>query len=179
MSKRGRWLLVIGFIGIAICSWLYVWLFHPPIQILEMSIPEKYFPIGADYHPMYSNRDILPALDSGNQTVRWSQLYGLTTFNVERLPTPGLARRVYHLEEDLDIYNLHPYSYYQSSVANDSVIGCGTFRFGGFRCAYTARYREYVTSLNVVVDDEMTIQDFEEIVQYIDNEFQLRLFIDE
>lgn len=177
MVNRGRvTLILLLLLGMATCGLFYLWLFHPPLQVIEMSLPKEYFPTDADYHPMHSARDSLPAIDSGIQTIYWSQLRGLATFNVERLPTYGLARKAYRFYANLDSYYLYKDRLHQSSVADDFATGCGVSEFGGFRCFYSARYREYVATLNVVIDEEMTIEEFEQIVKHIDQVFQERLY---
>lgn len=179
MANRWRMVAVLLLLlGIAVCGLLYLWFFRPPIEVVEMSIPKGYFPASVDYHPMLSNRDSLPALDSGNQTVYWSGINGLATFNVERLPTFGWASKAFRFYENLGSYPLYTDSLYRSSVADEFVTGCGTSEFGGFRCVSRARYREYVATLNVVIDDEMTIEEFEQIVKYVDQTFHNRLYDD-
>lgn len=165
-------------LGILACSLLYLWLLRPPIEVVEMSIPKEYFPADVDYHPLHSVRDSLPALDSGIQTVYWSGLNGLATFNVERLPTFGWASKAFRFYENLGSYPLYTNSLYESSVANEFASGCGASEFCGFRCVYNARYREYVATLEVIIDDEMTIEEFEEITRYVDQTFHQKLYND-
>ena len=172
---RGPFALLL-LLGMAMCGLLYRWLFKPPIEVVAISIPKDYFPADVDYHAMHPTRDSLPALDSGIQTVYWSQLDGLATFNVERLPTLSLARRAFRFYANLGANPLYTDGLFRSQVADEFAIGCGTSEFGGIRCDSTARYREYVATLNVVIDEEMTIEEFEEIVKYVDQTLQARLY---
>ncbi len=169
-------ILVLGLLFLSICGFVYHWLFQPPFKVIDLSLPEEMFPEDVMYSPMKTTRDSLPAIDAGNQTVYWSQMEGLATFNIERLPTIGLAKRAYLFYANLGFYPLNPKVSYRSSVADEFKTGCGISEFGGYRCVLRARYREYVTTSNVVIDESMTIEDFEEIVKYIDSQFQARLY---
>jgi hypothetical protein len=180
MQIKNKWrvtfILMVLLLGLVSVSSLYFWLFYPPVHVVDMSLPKEFFPTGADYHPMHSARDSLPAIDSGIQTIYWSGLAGLATFNVERLPTYAWARKAYGFYESLDNYFLYTERLYQSQIADDFSTGCGFSEFGGFRCGYTARYREYVATLNVVIDENLTMEDFVEIVEHIDQSFQESLY---
>jgi hypothetical protein len=176
VSRLGGVFLLLVLVLTTAFGMVYLWLFHPPFSVLEMSLPAALFPNDADYHPMHRARDSLPAIDSGIQTIYWSQLRGLATYNVERLPTLGLATRAYHFYADLSADSFYEHKLPQSPTAHDFIAGCGISEFSGFRCVYTARYREYVATLSVVIDEKMKIEDFEEIVQFIDREFQQRLY---
>lgn len=175
-GKKHCLILVFVLLSLMACSFVYHWLFQPPFKVVDISLPKEMFPEDVMYFPMTTTRDSLPAIDAGNQTLYWSQMEGLATFNIERLPTVGLAKRAYHFYADLDFYPLHPKLSYQSSIANEFRTGCGIPEFGGYRCVLRAQYREYVVTSNVVIDESMTIEDFEEIVKYIDSQFQVRLY---
>lgn len=176
VNKFSSGFLLLALVMMASCALVYLWFFGPPFPVVEMSLPVDLFPNDAVYQSMHPARDSLPAIDSGIQTVYWSQLTGLATFNVERLPTLGLARRAYQSYANPGSYLLYENHLPQSPIADDFATGCGMSEFGGFRCVYTARYREYVATLNVVIDEKMKIEDFEEIVRFIDHGFQQRLY---
>jgi len=169
------------FLGMVVgtCTILYFWLFRPPVEIAALSIPEEFFPSDSDYHLIHPARDAFPALNSGSQTIYWAELNGLAIFIVERLPTSGLAQKAFRFYNDLNSsYFLYADSLYHSTIADEFTTGCGNSNFGGFRCVANARYGEYVITLEVVIDEEMTIEKFENIVKYVDQRFHEELFSD-
>lgn len=59
--------------------------------------------------------------------------------------------------------------------ADEYSLKCGWSRFGGYRADLNAKYEEYVITLNVVIDDEMSLEKFQKIVIFIDNQMNQKL----
>ena len=175
-SRRRILFLLFPLLIILCCGGLYIWIFRPPLQISELSLPQEHFPAGAEYQVIHQTSELFPAVDNGIQTIYWSQGAGLATFNIERLPTLGLTRKAYNAYANVGSYPLFQTELYQSAFADDFVTGCGEDPyFWGFRCHYTAMYREYVVALNVIIDEKMSIDDFNAIVRHVDQTFQDRM----
>ena len=64
---------------------------------------------------------------------------------------------------------------YESNFADQYILSCGWSDFGGYRAVLVAQYNEFVISLNSVIDEEMSFEDFKRIVTYIDEDFGERL----
>ena len=171
MGSRKRILVLLFLLIILLsCGGLYRWLYRPPIQVEELNLPKEFFPADiVTYQTIHSPREPLPAIDAGIQTVYWKT--GIGVFNVKRLPTIGLARRVYNAYANVGAYTQFTEQVYHSDLADEYSAGCGMSSFGGFRCDFVARYREYAVALNVIINEEMTIDEFNEIVAYVDEVF--------
>lgn len=162
------------------CGWIYNWLYYPPLQVKQLEIPVSFFPSDARYNNMRPLSDALPAIDGGIQAVYWSNGDGRAVLVIERFPIVSLARRVqthYEGSSSYPIYTNSEDKLYQSTIAVQSVTGCGISELGGgFQCVYRARYREYVVRLNVIIDGSMDIEQFNTIAEYIDVNFQSYLY---
>ena len=56
------------------------------------------------------------------------------------------------------------------SVSDEFMTGCGYSEFGGDACMIIARYDEFVLSFVAYIDREMTVERFQRIATYIDEE---------
>lgn len=77
MDNRSRiTLALLTLLGLTICGLLNLWLFHPPIQVLEISLPEEFFPddnvVISEEMTIDEFREIVKYVDQEFQT----RLYG-------------------------------------------------------------------------------------------------------
>jgi hypothetical protein len=146
-------------------------------SVLELGIPEGYFPQGAIINKMHYTHESEGALESGNMTIYWQRGDGLTVYNVWRFASKWKADFLYDsLNRINDEYGTCPDGLkYESIFADQYVISCGWSKFGGYRAVLVAKYKEFVISVNSVIDEEMSFEDFKRIISYIDEDFGERL----
>jgi hypothetical protein len=107
-------------------------------------------------------------VESGNITIYWNWGRGLAVYNIYRFGREGRAVTFYDRFSDVDIFREHSSINFESHFADEYTIGCGNSEFGGYRCGLVARYEEFVVSLVITPDNEMSLEQFEELMSYID-----------
>ena len=101
--------------------------------------------------------------------VYWSEGAGNSVYNVWRFRSEGAAKRFYEgLSNTSENYSSHESLIYRSKLANNFNMECGDSIFGGYECDLDARYHEFVLSFNSIIDEQMPIDQFNRIVQFID-----------
>jgi len=146
--------------------------------VLDLGLPSNLFPDNAEYQPIevsYSDNTI-PVIKSGVQTIEWK--HGDVRYSVTRYP---------NIPKSLDAYNnskerlLSTWGVYKSLWAapdlNQSIysadvffVKCGTLYTNRKDCLLIARYQEFNIYFSTTISDEMTIQDFQNIAAFIDQQ---------
>ena len=102
-------------------------------------------------------------------TVYWNSGQGLATYNIRQFASTNDATRFQERLNNLgSSYDDTTKISFQSQFADKLDLGCGYSEFGGYRCNMTAQYDEIVIYFNSVIDDEMSIKQFEEALKHID-----------
>lgn len=119
------------------------------------------------------------AIEKGHMDVFWQQGKGAAHYTIWRFGTQWRAttffNRVASMEQGFgltacsDFMNL-------SLTTSEHSLTCGWHKFGGYRADLNARYDEYVIAFNATIDDEMSLEQFQQIVVFIDNQMQQNLF---
>lgn len=158
-------------------SWLMrggclLWACAPPreFSILDLSIPSHLFPEDAIINALEPDSETFGAREAGNMTVYWSSGRGLAVYIVWQFSSSTKAERFHRQLRLLDEPHYHPTPdvTFNSQSADDLALGCGYSEFGGYRCVQTACYEEFVISFNSIIDDKMTTEQFEEVINYVD-----------
>lgn len=145
-------------------------------SVLELGLPAHLFPDGAEVNKMTQPSELLGAVEAGNMTVYWNGGEGLAVYDVERFGTERKALHVYQaLTDDLLVFAEDDPLEFNSDLADNYRLVCGPSEFGGYRCWYISRYSEYVLSLNATIDNKLSFEQFAQIVQYIDEQMEIRL----
>lgn len=186
--KSRRWfkllvILIIPFLCLISCYQLLrgclYWTCVPDrdFSVLELSIPEEYFPQGAIIPEMHYTHELEGSLEHGIMTIYWHSGDGLTVYNVWRFASGWKAGYFYnYLNRMEDEFETCPEALrYESIFADQYVLSCGWSRFGGYRADLVARYEEFVISINSVIDEEMSFEEFKRIITYVDEDFGKRL----
>lgn len=105
-----------------------------------------------------------------NYSNYWDDGKGGAVYNVFRFGTKGQASRFYARYSRLSPYSEHSGLSLASQIADEYQAGCGYSKFDGYRCLLYARYEEFVISLNVTINAEMTFEQFEKVADYLDEE---------
>lgn len=178
---RKRWPLIAAFIILAVvftCMASYqlvfrrclLWTCAPKrtFTVADLALPGPYFPRDALVSSMVPLSESFGALESTNMTISWNGGRGRTVYNVRRFATERQASRFYAYYSSVDPYPDYPELSFTSDFADEYKVGCGYSEFGGFRCHLDARYEEFVVALNVTIDSEMSLKQFEDVAFYVD-----------
>lgn len=143
--------------------------------VTDLSIPKSFFPSTATVGVFDSPSESFGAVESASMNVFWRQGEGGSVYIVRRFATIEQAQRFLNALRSDEIFPASPDISYRSSTADSYYVGCGYSQFGGERCELLARYDEFVVAFNVTIDKLMTIQKFEEITIFIDNQISKKL----
>jgi hypothetical protein len=143
---------------------------------LDLDIPEKMYPANAPVGTLVPLSDIYPAIEAVHKTVFWNQGDGQANYIVQRFSQVSSAPDEYSIslrrstgmtnERVIDIQNLN---------ADKFMLQCGLYVDNTDRCRFVGLYQEYVIGLTSNIDQEMTEQDYLDIVYFIDEEITCRL----
>lgn len=143
---------------------------------LDLGLPSELFPSKAIVSPIHRPSTSEGAFESGFMSFRWHGGNGRSTYTVWRFRKEGEASRNFVRESRGGIYTENKEFFYQSSIADEFAIGCGRLQNFGYRCNMAARYQEYAINLNSVIDQEMSIEMFNEVIIFIDEQMKQRLY---
>lgn len=145
--------------------------------------PREYFPGEA----VYGNLGLVHESDGARQreaqTIYWGEHNNsMALLHVSRFPGTSSAKKSFAFDvrisrEMFDIPSEQSdESTYQSISADQLFIGCGKeWTPWGRQCVFVARYDEDLISLNMSIDEQMALKDFERIVIYLDSVSAKRL----
>jgi len=143
---------------------------------LDLELPSDLFPVGATVTPIHRPSDSQGAFESASMSFFWETGNKSAGFDVWRYRTEKGASRTFLAESGGERYSEHEKFFHQSPVANEYSVGCGQLQYFGYRCNMAARYQEYTVNLIASIDDEMTLEMFNEVIIYIDREMERRLY---
>jgi hypothetical protein len=143
----------------------------------DIQIPREFFPNQTTYSNLSPDRESWGAKQHEVQQIYWGNSNSSTallhvyryfgTFRAKR----GFSTQIRILSELFDIsLEMDNTLNYQSTFADQLFIGCSIHK-----CIFVARYDEDLISLNMTIDNQMTIRDFEHIVVYLDTIVSKRL----
>jgi hypothetical protein len=140
----------------------------------EVELPREFFPADTAYNKLHPDSEIEGAKQRESQTIFWGDTNGATAvLTIARYA--GEARAKSRFDLQLRIYGdaqgkpweRPPEFTYQSNSADQFFVGCGVL--GGPRCAFAGRYNQYLITLSMTIDKQMTLKDFEQIVIYLND----------
>jgi hypothetical protein len=144
--------------------------------VFNLDLPASIFPENSAKSPLHQPSELSGAQDAAISTIFWNNGQGSAAYNVSRFGTEEKASARFHRSWNFAPYPLHGNLTYRSQVADDFAIGCGNSPFGGYACMVVSRYEEFVLSFHAYMDDEaMTIERFQEIVIFIDQQMADRM----
>lgn len=147
-------------------------------SVLDLGIPSSYFPENAVVGEIHYPSELDGAIEHGYQHVFWQRGNGLANYLVWRFGTEWQARSFIESLNQMDQkYGLTTCSALRDVEvkADKYSLTCGWDKFGGYRADLNAKYDEYVISLNVVINDRMSLEQFQQIVVFIDKQMQQNL----
>jgi hypothetical protein len=109
-------------------------------------------------------------VEHASQTIGWKHGAGFGIYVIYREATFRNAHQSFR-STDAGLINSESISTdFLSGKANATKVHCGTPVYGGNVCYFTARYQEFVIYFSATIDREMTMDEFEAIVQYLDQQ---------
>jgi hypothetical protein len=147
-------------------------------DVLDLGLPSTLFPADAQYSSMYYDRNApLKVIDNGGQTIYWGSGNGLGIYFVYQYPTTGDAQEDYLRNRNWffqDDNTKIPWDEnvltYDSSYADEFYSACGIIVANDYRCGMTAQYQEFFVFFNTTITEEMTHDDFQRVVTFIDQQ---------
>jgi hypothetical protein len=143
--------------------------------VLDFDVPTHFLPDDVVVNPM-SILSESEGIESGNFAFYWGEsgaLYG-GVLNVDRYGTITKARESFESSlywRNRGTYEPHPKITYESPIADEFLIGCGSSMFdNGYECSLSARYQEYLVGFNSSISEELSESQFEQIVKDIDQQ---------
>ncbi len=144
---------------------------------IDIELPSDLFPNKAIVNPIYRSSTSEGAFESGSMTVYWQEGNGLATYKVWRFRKEKEASNAFIAEAGESIYTENKAFFHQSSVADEFAVGCGRLSSFDYRCNMATKYKEYAINLHSTIDEDMTMEMFNEVVIFIDQEMERRLFM--
>jgi len=147
-------------------------------SVLDLGIPSEFFPKGSQVGEMDYPSELDGAIEIGHMDVFWQQGKGAAHHTIWRFGTERQAvtffNRMAGMEQEFGLTSCSDFMNL-SLGATEYLLTCGWHKFGGYRADLNARYDEYVIGLNVVIDDVMSLEQFQQVVVFIDKQMQQNL----
>jgi hypothetical protein len=146
----------------------------------EIQIPREYFPDQAVYGNLGTDINSEGAKQRDAQTVWWNTDSRII-LEVARFPGTSRAKKefAFDIRNSKQLFDIPSGQSsgltYQSASANQMFVGCGKLAPWGINCIFAARYDEDLITLTMSIDEQMTPEDFERIIIYLDTVAARRL----
>ena len=188
-TRNKKWLLIFAILGglvlcMTVCFQLLLkrcilWTCAPQrsFSIIDLSIPSGFFPEGATVGQMGYKHENEGALTSSSMNANWEKGmgvagYAIWQFGSSQSVDPFWKRLIYTAREFDDCLKVK----YRSPYADKFAVRCGIIKYsGGYSAGLYAQYGEFAVGFGTIIDDQMSLEDFEKIIIYIDEDFASRL----
>lgn len=167
---------IIGYVIIARSCFFLNCVEERSFNALDLELQSDLFPNNAIVNPILRPSTSEGAFESGSKTIYWRDGNSIATYKVWRFRTEKEASKVFLAESGGTLYVENRDVLYQSSIADEFAVGCGIRQGFGYKCNMAARYQEYTVKLLTSIDQEMSIEEFNEVVIFIDQEMEQRLY---
>lgn len=142
-------------------------------DVLDLNISSEISPEGTIY---LLDDDNPTTRGTGFQIIYSKKLKDKGNYIVERYSKSARASEAYkwglHLFQEFETkkpWERPSELSYDVYFADESIMGCGLgFKKDNYRCMFQARYEEFLVILNCRMEKDMTYQDFQEIIIFID-----------
>ncbi|MCA9900692.1 MAG: hypothetical protein H6654_13490 [Ardenticatenaceae bacterium] len=146
-------------------------------NVLDLGLPSGLFPSEATGGSFSRPSTSEGAFETGFLSYNWLDGHGRATYEVWRFRTPAEASRAFTAVSGEGIYLEEKDFFYRSVVADEFAVGCGRLEnFPGYRCNLGARYQEYAINFQSIIDPEMSMEMFNEVVIFIDEQMEKHLY---
>jgi hypothetical protein len=148
---------------------------HRSFTVFDLELPITLFPETSVKSPLHQPSELSGAQEAAVSTIYWNDGQGMAVYNIDWFGTSDRAGQRFQTIRRIAPYALHESLTYRSPTADDYAIGCGTSEFGGYACIIVGRYEGFVLSFHAFVDEAMTIERFQEIAIFIDEQITDRI----
>lgn len=148
---------------------------HRSFTVFDLELPITLFPEDVVKNPLHQPSELSGAQEAAVSTIYWNDGQGLAIYNTDRFGTSDRASERFQTIRRIAPYALHEHLTYRSPTADEYAIGCGNSDFEGYACMAVGRYGEFVLSFHAYIDDAMTIERFQEIAIFIDEQMADRM----
>jgi hypothetical protein len=168
--------LVIGsscYLGFqALMKGCILWSCAPPrhFTVFDPELPISLFPDDSIQNSLHPLSELSGAQEASISNTYWNEGKGLAVYNIDRFSTDHRARQRFNTLVQMSEIPLKANIARPHSVSDEFMTGCGYSEFGGDACMIIARYDEFVLSFVAYIDREMTVERFQRIATYIDEE---------
>jgi hypothetical protein len=147
------------------------------INSTAIQLPREFFPERAAYGSLGPDDNTYGATQVEAQNIFWGEYGGSSAIlQIFRYPGTSRAKRGFNtevraLDEMFGVISQQASSQptYTSKSADQFFTGCGKkWTAMGYKCVFVGRYREDLISFNTTIDRQMTLEDFEQIISYLD-----------
>lgn len=145
-------------------------------NVIELDIPPTFFPQDAIVGSIHRPTESWGAFESGSMTIYWENGNKGAGYGIYRFRTEQEASRNFHLEARKGKYSKDVETLYTSLVADEYFAGCGQIQGIGYRCNMAARYIEYSIDFTTSIDEEMTIEQFNKVLRFLDEQINEHLY---
>ena len=150
-------------------------------RVLDWELPSDLFPKDARLSSLAPSSEGAEEVERGSQVIFWNKSNGEALYSIKRYSTINDAIRNYeHLakEENAKKNNFGldfaQGQIYRSKTADNFLIVCVNQERES--CNMIARYQEYTIRFYSDIDDNMTYSDYENVLDYIDEQISGRLY---
>jgi hypothetical protein len=169
------------------CLW---WDCAPPrsFELSELNIPADYFPENADIGQLHQLSEYYGAIMAEVAESFWKTGDGRANLLAFQYANFRGASREYDfflkrffVENTPAPLKAHPSVTFESEIAEEYFVACGEVEYFGrtsFQCDLVAQYQEFFISFGSDIDSEMSFQEFEKIVIFLDQRMKEVLFGD-
>lgn len=148
----------------------FAWSCAPPrfFSLPEWEIPVTYYPEENLVGGLSFATDLSNEVQSAHQTTFWNHGAGLGIYIIYRFATfEDATYRFWSIDAGLENIEEIPI-HFISGKADTARMLCGNPIYGGNVCYFKARYQEFVVYFRASIDRDMTMDEFNTIVRYID-----------
>jgi hypothetical protein len=166
-----------------------IWWECPPsrsFDVLDLGLPSDLFPIKAIPQPIHLSDDDDPTTRrSSFQSFSWDNGNGMAIYSVDTYASNRSAAKNFELHKnsffsdwgEANIVWSQPEELtYISPLADEFFVACGTLILNDYRCGIIARYEEFVVFFNETIYEDVSYEDFQSIVIFIDEQISGRLY---
>lgn len=143
---------------------------------LDLALPLDLFPDNAIVNRMHRPSESYGAFEAGSMTFYWQGGNKNGGYHVLRFRTEEEASRSFLADSGGTRFIRNQSLFHHSSIADEFAVGCGYSPPFGYRCNMAARYQEYAIHLIASIDSEMRMEMFNEVIIFIDQEMERRLY---
>jgi hypothetical protein len=149
--------------------WLWNCLEDEKHSLASLDIPDDHFPALSKIGT-FSDNSQSPSIEEASKTVYWNDGNGLAIYIVEKYSSESEATQKFLGTKD-SLFSRYEDAVavpFVSRIANSYEVQCGNQPNFGYRCGFVAQYGAYFVMFNSIIDNEMSTEEFDRIILFVD-----------